>query len=639
MSVNFSQNPEYMQQQGNFGANNMPMPEAPPQVGMLQTMGLPTNRDEFVKWSPHFAVSLGIAKLITYLTDKATILNPFKSGNGAATVAESYTKSKIATMSKKIDDFLLPHISKHSAAINATKGFFKKFTPDWVKNLYEKFTIGVTPKATLALGTYKGCTVLAGEHFIDLLKGLPESEQVRLGVKNILETVIKDDRKSLVNAIKNISAAWAGKNAKDLQALTKDRRFFFNLIPMGKKKLNLVGELNKAKTFIGTEAKTPLTKGLQKALMYSSESVSGGVIGGGLFGLVMNSIFLASTIKRTWEAPKGEKLSTFMEGALVEFLGGYLLMILGSRLTYKLLGLKNADKTAAQLKNIKNVTTGINANRKLFDKTVIKALKNGTATENVVRLAKAYNASIDELAKLRGFQKSGHFFRDLFNRPLRWIGNFFSAGLENLPAKIATKDMSTLAKMGIGWRKFANGFKFLAGYPLRFFLVLMVVTPPLTKLMGKISHTLFGKPTKSIVDEREGKTSGQEQSNNPSKTTTQNQQMPTDKMEAYAQIMKEVGKIREAQQPSNLPQNYNPQISQTLVNDAISSQRSRIEAQKNAPQNLSPATYIPSIVPTPQTDIGLMAQYQKNMEMCDKIEQFADKELDLLRSKGDIYQI
>ena len=53
MAVNFSQNPEYIRQQGNF--NGKYTPEAPPQYDMLKNMGIPTTGDEWVKFAPFAA--------------------------------------------------------------------------------------------------------------------------------------------------------------------------------------------------------------------------------------------------------------------------------------------------------------------------------------------------------------------------------------------------------------------------------------------------------------------------------------------------------------------------------------------------------------------------------------------------------
>jgi len=664
MSVNFTQNPDYSQQQGNFGATNAPMPDAPMQYSMLKGMGLPTNAKEAVEWSPYFLSALGLSKLISDGAMKASRLNPLKKDVANITVAESFEKSQLGKLSNKIDTFLLPHINKHSGKINAVKSAISKYTPNWVKNAFEKIQIGVTPRNTMALGQYRGCTVMASDGLFKLIKDIPSSEWARLGIKDMSDilSTVNGQKANTIRAVEQISNRLAKVSAKELQGLK---------LANGKS-AKFLNELNKVKSFVGLDSKTAVSKYLKKGTMYASEAAGGGVIGGGLFGLVMNSVFLASTIKRTWNAPWGDKLSTFMEGALVEFCGGYLMMLLGTRLTYKLLGIKNIDKTATQIRSIKGLTQGINtlkgryteatklqklilegpAAESLFSKLIrkIKGVSfednlaqriqglfgnisryknlspeytNAALTEIINKYPSMVNKSIDKLAKMRKFQANGQgFFRKLFNRPIRWIGNCLSVGLENLPTKIATKGTS---RFGIAWHSFVNKFKSCAGYPIRFALVAMVVTPPLTKLMGKISHTLFGKPKKSIVDEMEG------EKEEPKQVEPQ-----MDKMEAFSTITKQLGQMKEAAQPTKLPPNYNPQMSQNLINSAVNAQKTRTENDKS---NISPATYVPIPVGIKTTDTDVLDVIDQKIAQSHKIEQHAMKELSSLKSNKDPYKL
>ena len=639
MSVNLSQNQEILKQQGTFGAAPI---ETPPNIGIYQSMGIPTSGKELAEWAPYFATAMGASKLFSDAAVYATTRNPMKAGAGTLTLADTYSKSRMNSFTKKIDNLILPHINKHSGKINYIKSKISQYTPNWVKNAIEKMKIGVTPKNKMALTQYRGCTFQAADAFLNSIREVPSNFWQSIGVKDVSD-ILKNLNGNKKNALKAVELI-----AERLKDVPADKLY---KIPISAKKhFKLVTELNKVKGFMGAETKTFASKYLNKLGMASSEAAGGGVIGGGWFGLIMNSIFLASTIKRTWNAPQGEKFSTFMEGALVEFCGGYLMMLLGTRLTYKLLGLKNIDKTAQQIKTIGGLTKGVNTLSQRYKDAVQlqKLMQHGekaegiisklsrklkgidfqtyirTQTSNVIGdvgkykkmssaaaiddIVKTYpsiiNKSIDKLANMRKFQKNGNgFFRNLFNRPIRWIGNFFSTGLENLPVKVGTKGMG---KAGSIWRSFANKFKSCLGYPLRFALVMFVVTPPLTNLLAKISHGLFGKPTNSIYNEEKKEDA---------------------KKQAFSELTKQIGQMREAQQPTILPAGYTPTMSKTLIDNAIDTQRNKLNGNINNRIDISPATYIPNPVASITVDHDIQNELQRKIAKSYRVENFVNREL------------
>ena len=703
MALNFSQNTQYVNQPQNvnFEATNIPVKE-PASFSILKGMGLPTNGDEFVKFAPFFGVSVLFSKLISSFAVIASRVNPFKKGNEAITAGESFEKSILGRMTKKIDDFLCPILNRNKSKINSVKTTASRWTPKWIKNLGEKFSIGVAPKNSMALFNYRGATYGASNSFLELFAKVAPEELTRLGLNaNALQEIAAagmkgSTRQSVLGAVEMIADKLKGVSAKDLQQLA---------LKTGKK-VKLLDELNKARSFIAPTAKTGVSKYLQKMIMYLSEAAGGGVIGGALMGILMNSLFLATTMKRTWEAPWGEKLSTFMEGFFVEFGGIYLTFVLGTRLTYKLLGLKNADKTKAELEAIKALTKGINGQKEefkgieqllkglrkgnitaegehalkeflrtvnpenippelktLIDKTVNGTTKTGffrrlfrlkpkanppapltkeTAINIFEQLKEAkgqgINTAIDNLAKMRKFQaKNGGFFRNLLNRPLRWVGNFLSMGLENLPTKVGVKGAS---KMGILWHKFANAVKYVGGYPLRFILITAIVTPPLTNMLGKFSHAVFGKPTKSIMDEKEEEKKG-------GKNASAQQQSPQnmDKMMAYSQLTKQVGELRKAyneQQKAQLPQprqniaQLQPKP-QTITQQAKQPQISQEIQPVLDKKKTSPATYVPQVAASRFIDEGTMGEIQQKLARSNSVERYAQKELEALHTKNAPY--
>jgi len=651
MSINLSQNQEMLKQQGSFGAAPI---ETPANIGIYQLMGIPTNRKELLEQAPYFATALAASKLISDSAVHVSTLNPLKKGVGAITLADTYNKSRINRLCDKVDKIIYPFVNKHAGRWNAIKTTVGKYTPDWVKNAIEKIKIGVRPINKMALVQYRGCTAQAADAFLGSLREVPTTFWKSIGVDGIPDILkgLNGTKKSALDAIGLISDKLKNVSAKDLAKVK---------LASGKS-FKLINELNKVKAFMGLGSKTAVTKYGKKLTMAVSEAAGGGVIGASWLGLVMNSLFLANTIKRTWKAPKGEKFKTFMEGALVEFCGAYLMMLLGTRLTYKLLGLKNIDKTAAQIKGITGLTNGVNTLSKRYKDAVKlqKLMKHGEKAEGIFSklfrkfrgidfnthlknrtaavigkvgkyknlpsanaiddIVKTYpsiiNKSIDKLKAMKKFQKNGHgFFRNLFNRPIRWIGNFLSTGLENLPVKVGTKGFGKFAS---GWRSFANIFKSCLGYPLRFALVLLVVTPPLTNLLAKISHTCFGKPKNSIMDgdKKEENKSNQQQGQTPQ----------LDKMQAFSELTKQIGQLREAQQPTVLPPGYDFQMSKTLVDGAVNAQRNRLEHKDRI--DISPATYVPSPMSSNPIDPDMLNAVQQKLARSYKAEKFAQTELE-----------
>ena len=214
MSVNFSQNPEYYKSQGNF--NGKYTPEAPQQVSMLKNMGLPSTGEEAVKFAPFAAGGILFSKLVSAFGTVITRLNPKKNPN--ITLAESFEKSRLATLSNKIDNKILPILQQHSAQINSTKSAISKYTPGWVKNLIKKIKIGVTPKNGMALHQYKGLTHGSSNYFLDLLKKLPTTELEKLGIKEIVENSTKQSI-SATTAVRQIAKKLKNVPASQLETI------------------------------------------------------------------------------------------------------------------------------------------------------------------------------------------------------------------------------------------------------------------------------------------------------------------------------------------------------------------------------------------------------------------------------------
>ena len=517
----------------------------------------------------------------------------------------------------------------------------------------------------MALHQYKGLTYGSSNYFLDLLKKLPTNELEKLGIKEILEDSTKQTISS-TTAVRQIAKKLKNVPANQLKTIQvtvpRGGLFLKHFLPNKNIKINFIDELNKSRAFMANNAKTTASKFLQKGIMSVSEAAGGGVIGG-FGGMIMNSIFVASALKKTWEAPWGEKLSTFMEAALVDFCGGYLMMLLGSRITYKLLGIKNADKSAQDLLNISKLSKQIAADKNKHEaiKNILKHIQQGnaitpemltaikdlgintntvkTATEITKSLeilkqtsATNINKSIDKLKLMKSFKKQG-FFKDLINRPLRWIGNFFSVGLETLPAKVAEAGKVSTLKAGI--QKIKNILKGIAGYPVRFLLVTMIITPPLTKLVAKISHKLFGTPSNSEYNE-----------NKKDVSKAANKGMQKVDIDNFANYTKTTGllkasaeeQLRQAGKLPSIKKENNPEkIHSELVDKILSEQKYKSNSPDNndpSNQDISPSKYVPNTIPTDFSDPNLTKILNQKLNYSVRLEKHLKNEVAKIKANN-----
>jgi hypothetical protein len=88
---------------------------------------------------------------------------------------------------------------------------------------------------------------------------------------------------------------------------------------------------------------------------------------------------------------------------------------------------------------------------------------------------------------------------NIVNVPVKFIGKFLSVGLE----KAAPYTNSSNGSIFRFFKTIPNYLKSGFGGFLRFVLYLFVIAPPLAKAATKVSHFIFGKPTYSILDDKE----------------------------------------------------------------------------------------------------------------------------------------
>lgn len=212
---------------------------------------------------------------------------------------------------------------------------------------------------------------------------------------------------------------------------------------------------NKYDVVIGkSNAKSSLGKALQKSLGWGLEGFTGRFAGGKLIPLVF-AFSLADGIVNTIKAPKGEHGKTLAERIINDF--SYVFsMPLAVMAMHKIGGLKYAGMTDAEVKAYRDALTKYHAD-----------VKAGVYKNNKAGLKQAAK-SVDGMLKKGFFQRIGRFLN---------IGNETTA---------------------IGAKRL---MKNCVGVPLRVFLAMAVLSPFVAKTCTKLSHVIFGKPTKSILDE------------------------------------------------------------------------------------------------------------------------------------------
>ena len=249
---------------------------------------------------------------------------------------------------------------------------------------------------------------------------------------------------------------------------------------LGKIKNHLLGrkvtipELrNKFIATLGKGNKTKLGKFLPKAFSYFLEGTTNRFAGGKLAVLMQAAIF-GDMLANSFIAPKGEKFKTFMERFVNDF-SYFMALPLAYVAMHKVGGMKYAGLDKA----------GVEAYRTALKAFNEKASAGGFATKAEYKTAKK---------ALSDMLNAG--VKNPITRMFKKIGRFINMGNETRAAYKST------AKMNLNFlRKIPNFLKNLGGVPLRIALPMMVLVPIIAKACTKAENKVFGKPTKSVLDE------------------------------------------------------------------------------------------------------------------------------------------
>ena len=284
-------------------------------------------------------------------------------------------------------------------------------------------------------------------------------------------------------------------------------------------KLNAVFENSSG---LGKEV-TSLGKSLPKNALKTLEGLTNGGAGGKLMIIIQAGIF-AQAIKKAIDAPEGEKLSTFSENIANDF-GFFLSLPFQVKASHTIGGLKYIGINGA--KNLTEQKAAINQYH-----AMVKNLN-----EKVAQDAISHIDYLKESKKIKDFLKGDSKW---WQKPFKALGKLFSTGLdaETIMPYIDKNNKSLGTSVYNSIRNLANKLRGKGlGTVLRFAVGTMVVGPFIAKGITKISHLIFGRPTKSVLDE-DKKEETQNKTNNNQLNMTQEEMMQ--KLAAHPELIKKM---------------------------------------------------------------------------------------------------
>lgn len=366
---------------------------------------------------------------------------------------------------------------------------------------------------------------------------------------------------------------------------------------------------------LGTQA-TKLGKSMPKQTLKTLEGLTNGGAGGKLMIAIQAAIF-AQAVKKAMDAPKGEKMSTFTENIANDF-GFFLSLPFQVKSSHTLGGLKyiGIGGTSKEL-----VNNSIKDQKVLVEKYrgMIKSLNDKVDKGIISRIDYTKEkAAIKEL--LKGDSK-------WYQKPFKAIGKLFSTGLneESIKHFVDANDKSFGASTFNLLKKGANKIKNTGfGGGLRLVVGMFVVGPLIAKLATKVSHLIFGRPSKSVLDNEEETAQPATQENKSAMDMTKEEFM--NKLAAHPELIKKIETDPAfAQQLLSNPEMMTKLLNDEIKLDDVLKEDPRIKNSKyiiqpgQTPQTEAqqPMQQTPAIQPQAQNPTSLNALPQDNTSKMD----------------------
>ena len=349
-----------------------------------------------------------------------------------------------------------------------------------------------------------------------------------------------------------------------------------------------------------------------------------------LFSIILFAGVLKRAATESKDAPKGEKLSTFMH-ILSEDYAPLMVMQPATSLLYKIGGNKYRGMSVEQRKKVADIVSSANS------KKVVKSLDGVAAdavdkviTKDALKIANlqkkmlmkgASVADVDSLAgktlkeaknAAKGFTKKLDL--KFWEKPLRFMGKILDTGLDTIKSPTVAGKIKNKAK------GFAGGFG-------RLILIMFVLSSALQKPITKLCHKLFGEPKSYLAKQKaeEEKANATEQ---PAQNATTNNNGETNLVKLHSNQ----NEATQTQTPQEAQQQE--PVATTEIAPQIDEQKTPQQdeiAALNLNKNKNQERYIPST----QVDFSHEAQAEKELNA--QVDQIL-KETDYISKKAKNYK-
>ncbi len=508
-----------------------------------------------------------VDKLMCVNGDKS-LLN--KAANFGDKISDTFHLGKIISGDKR---------KKISKFINNNE-FTKYFTdtyqavPKFAK--HSKFSSQFKSELTSALAK-----ISDNEEFLNILK--ENSGKLSDTTKKVFTKIVESQ-----GAV-NLSSDELIKTVEDMTKLGIDKynagSFFNKKICFGE----LAKKLQAADSKLG---KTSLGKFVSKGMLKTKDALT---YSGGLISMIFVATGLLNSYKEAKEAPKGEKLSTFMHVLSEQYLG-FILFAPSTNIMYKLGGNKYRGMTKEAKKALNDLVQTSNKTSLTREACKVANIQKNLLIKGVDKdkVAELTGKGIKEVKTMaKNLKKEGAKLK-FWEKPLKFIGKMLSAGLDDIRRHKTIK----IPKLGEKMLPHPT-LKGFAGGLGRLLLILLVIQPIIQKPLTKLCHKIFGKPETYLKKQEQQEKAQTSDNKNP-----QSNVESTNLIDRYTPQKSNDNSMNPAQPHSqaNQPAAQTPIDSVPLkpgkanANTPISPETSAIHARKIS-DNDSYSGYIPSIEP------------------------------------------
>lgn len=429
-------------------------------------------------------LSAGINRITFGLSGKAA--NGLKKNAGKA---GSFLTNKFDLAAS----FTTPFRFENTTAISQGNGMAGRLFGDDIRNAVSRFDEKKLVKLFGGLDDFKGLDAKGIVAKFEKIATNPLGKENAKVVNDIMETFAKSGE---TFTIKHFNLPFGLK----LPMTGK-----FNPLRIFQVKMSGSSIANKYKALSKTSAgKTMLGKNLAYVFGSSTEGLTSCMVGGKVAPLIQAAI-IANAVKRTIEAPKGEKLSTFMD-EMVPQAAFFMTMPYQTKALGSVGGMMKyagmtgeVDKTfLKKVKNNKNLLKELGldgadfANLTKKQRQTLNVAHYRDAIENLnTKVAKNAISGVEYQAQVKNIKKILKGNSKWYQKPVKFIGKILGMGYHKETINPLAKNMT---QGGIKLANMGNKLKTAGGSALRFATVMFLISPLIAKPITAITHKLFGKP-------------------------------------------------------------------------------------------------------------------------------------------------